>query len=102
MNTGNIMPQTIAAQDGLATVTGYILPEGWADDYSVSSVLIADNSEQEFIVGNLGDYPELVRLCRCKVAATGYIYSRQGKTYFDLATYVVVEGDTAKEQRHDA
>lgn len=96
-NRVTLMQQDSTEATGLSTVTGYVLPEGWAEDFSVSSVLIADDAERELIIGNLVDYPELIQLCRSKVAATGYIYSRQGKTYFDLATYVVVEGDHAKE-----
>lgn len=86
-------------ESGLATVTGYILPNGWNEDFSVSSVLIADDQEREFVVGNLDNYPELRDLCRRKIAATGYLYARQSKTFLDLATYVILQDVFGKEER---
>lgn len=75
----------------LVSVTGYVLPDAWGKQYEVAGVLIADDRERELVVGNVADHPALLKLCRRKVTATGWLTAREGRLLFTVRDYVVAD-----------
>ena len=75
----------------LVSVTGYVLPDAWGEQYEVAGVLIADDRERELVVGNVADHPALLELCRRKVTATGWLTAREGRLLFTVRDYAVLD-----------
>ncbi len=83
--------QPVRDGESLVSVTGYVLPDAWGDNYEVSGVLIADDRERELVVGNVADHPALLTLCRRKVTATGRLAARDGRLLFTVRDFMVVD-----------
>lgn len=83
--------QTARGQGFLVSVTGYVLPDAWGENFEVSGVLIADDRERELVVGNVAEHPALLELCRRKVTATGWLAARDGRLRFTVREFAVVD-----------
>jgi len=83
--------QTARGHGSLVSVTGYVLPDAWGENFEVSGVLIADDRERELVVGNVAEHPALLELCRRKVTATGWLAARDGRLLLTVREFGVVD-----------
>jgi hypothetical protein len=83
--------QTTRGDGSLVSVTGYVLPDAWGENFEVSGVLIADDRERELVVGNVAEHPALLELCRRKVTATGWLAARDGRLLFTVREFAVAD-----------
>jgi len=83
--------QAARGDGSLVSVTGYVLPDAWGENFEVSGVLIADDRERELVVGNVAEHPALLDLCRRKVTATGWLAARDGRLRFTVREFAVVD-----------
>ena len=63
-------------------IPGILIPAGWGEKGEVNSVAIATFDEDEYIVDNLDDRKDLLRLIRQEILATGFVKEKHGKKYF--------------------
>jgi transcriptional accessory protein Tex/SPT6 len=84
---------------GSETVIGVLIPHGWDEDFSVTSVSLACDGEREIVIDNLSRHPGLLALLRKRLRVTGSVVrSGQGES-MDVNTYHPL-GDDAKDLEH--
>jgi hypothetical protein len=55
------------------TVIGVLIPHGWDENFSVTSISLACDGEREIVIGNLNRHPGLLDLLRKRIRATGAV-----------------------------
>jgi hypothetical protein len=53
------------------TVIGVLIPHGWDEHFSVTSISLACDGEREIVINNLDAHPGLLVLLRKRISATG-------------------------------
>ena len=76
------------------TVIGSVLPNSWDNEYRVTGVVIACESERDLEVINFSSHPELSRLCRAMVAVTGIVRVLGDREEIQVEKVRVLDGDT--------
>ena len=76
------------------TVIGSVLPNSWDNEYQVTGVVIACESERDLEVINFSSHPELSRLCRAMVAVTGIIRVQGDREQILVEKVRVLDVDT--------
>ena len=74
------------AGEVLISIPGLLIPVGWDEKGEVNSVAIATFDEDEYIVDNLDDWKDHLRLIRQEILATGFVKEKHGKKYLDVVS----------------
>lgn len=78
---------TRTSTPGSETVIGVLIPHGWDESFSVTSVSLACDGEREIVIGNLDKLPGLLVLLRKRVSLSGAVRrDEQGET-MDVRSY---------------
>ncbi|MUM76454.1 hypothetical protein GKC30_02265 [Pseudodesulfovibrio sp. F-1] len=70
--------RTRTSAPGHEIAVGVLIPHGWDDNFSVTSVSLACEGEREIVIGNLESHPGLLVLLRRRVRLTGTV-ARDGE-----------------------
>jgi hypothetical protein len=72
---------------GSETVIGVLIPHGWDESFSVTSVSLACDGEREIVIGNLDNHPGLLVLLRKRVSLSGAIRRDEHGETMDVRSY---------------
>lgn len=64
------------------SIEGVVIPDCWAKDYRVTSVVLACEGERDIAFANLAEFPELLSMSRKRIRISGTLTTsrRNGKT----------------------
>jgi hypothetical protein len=73
------------------TISGFIVPMQWDEQYRVTEVLIACEAERDVQVANLDTFPALVSLARCRASITGTVRRVGGVETIHVESFTPME-----------
>ncbi|MFH1913818.1 MAG: hypothetical protein ABIK45_06055 [Pseudomonadota bacterium] len=89
--------RTRTSVPGFETAVGVLIPHGWDDNFSVTSVSLACDGEREIVIGNLDNHPGLLVLLRRRVSLTGAVTRDERGECMTVESYKPVGEDDGND-----
>ncbi|MFH1913807.1 MAG: hypothetical protein ABIK45_06000 [Pseudomonadota bacterium] len=78
------------------TISGFIVPMQWDDQFRVTEVLIACEAERDVQVANLHTFPALLSLTRTRASVTGTVRRVGNVETIHVESFTLVEATESR------
>jgi len=74
----------------LETIVGVLIPCSWDEQFKVTRISLACDSEREILIGNLNEHPEIHKHIRNKVRVVGRVFKNGRNEIVDISSFTAL------------